>query len=144
MMLADLYAYLTTSPGSPVTMDPTRAAALVALQALIGTRMYPDFLKERATMPALVYQLIDQNHGYILQGDPINIEHPRVQIDVYSNDPTERETLGGYIKVALDGYMGTMGSTSVGILMYDNESNEYVSDSLQYRKMLDFKVIHYS
>jgi hypothetical protein len=144
MMLADLYAYLTTSPGSPVTMDPTRAAALVALQALIGTRMYTDFLKERSAMPALVYQLIDQNHGYILEGTPISIEHPRVQIDGYSNDPTELETLGGYLKVALDGYMGTMGSTNIGLLMYDDERNEYLPDSLQYRKSIDFKVIHYS
>jgi hypothetical protein len=144
MMLADLYAYLTTSPGSPVTMDPTRAAALVTLQGLIGTRMYPDFLKERATMPALVYQLIDSNHGYILEGTPISIEHPRVQIDVYSNDPTERETIGAAIKTALDGYIGTMVGTDVGLVMYDNESNEYVSEALQYRKMLDFKVIHYS
>jgi hypothetical protein len=144
MMLADLYAYLTTSPGSPVTMDPTRAAALVTLQGLIGTRMYSDFLKERPTMPALVYQLIDSNHGYILEGTPISIEHPRVQIDVYSNDPVERETIGAAIKTALDGYIGTMVGTDVGLLMYDNESNEYVSEALQYRKMLDFKVIHYS
>jgi hypothetical protein len=142
-MLADLFSYLTTSPGSPVTMDPTRAAALVTLQGIIGTKMYPDFLAERQC-PALVYQLIDSHHDYVLEGFPVDIEHPRVQIDVFSFDPTQRETIGEAVKVALDGFMGVMGSTSVGILMFDNESNEYLPDYLQYRKMLDFKVIHYS
>jgi hypothetical protein len=147
-MLADLYSFLTTAPAGG--FDATRGAALTALQALIKggspvvSRVYPDFLAERATMPALTLQMIDSRHDYVMDPAPINIEYPRVQIDVYSNDSVERETLAGYVKTALDGYQGAMGGTTVGLVMYDNEQNEYLPDSLQYRKMLDFKVIYYS
>jgi hypothetical protein len=147
-MLADLYSYLTTAPAGG--FDATRGAALTALQALVISgspaikRVYPDFLAERATMPALVFQMIDSHHDYVMDPAPINIEYPRVQIDVYSNDAVQRETIAGYVKTALDGFQGTMGGTTVGLVMYDNEQNEFLPDSLQYRKMLDFKVIYYS
>lgn len=148
-MLTDLYTYLVTAPG--VGADPTRAAALTALQAIVVTstspfaaKVYPDFLSERQTN-ALVYQLIDNSHlGYILDGDPIDIDQPRVQIDVYSDDPVTRELMGGYVKAALDGFSGSMASTDVAILMFDNEQNSFEADSKQYRKTLDFKVVHYS
>lgn len=148
-MLTDLYSYLITAPG--VGADPTRAAALTSLQAIVVTsasplvtKVYPDFLSERQTN-AIVYQLIDGTHGYILDGTPISIEYPRVQIDVYCDDPVTRELMGGYVITALDGFIGTMGGTTVGMLVCeDTGRNTFEADSKQYRKTLDFKVIHYS
>jgi hypothetical protein len=61
-MLNDLWSYLTTAPSVGDVSD--RAVALRALQTSIGTRLYPDVLKERTDLPAATYQLISSNQDY--------------------------------------------------------------------------------
>lgn len=141
-MLADLFAYLTTAPA--VGADPTRSAALVSLQTLISKRLYPDFLPEGEQLPAAVFQLISNSQDYTLDGEAIDFRPPVVQIDFYSNSAVERELLGQYARTALEGVLGTMAGTNVGMVIVNNEMNMFEAPQLQFRKMLEFKFLHYT
>lgn len=141
-MLQDLFTYLTTAPGPEV--DPVRAAALNAIQAKIQTRLFPDFLTERATMPAGRYVLIGNTLEYTLAGDTVDLAWPEVQLDWYASNPEDRDLLGEQAKIALGGYIGAMGSTNIGMLIFNTELNGFEATPLQYSRMQRFKVIHYS
>jgi hypothetical protein len=67
-----------------------------------------------------------------------------VQLDLYSNDSAQRESMGRAAKIALSGFQGAMGGTVVGVLLFDNEANFYEPEARRFRKMLDFRVIHYT
>lgn len=142
MILSDLFAYLTTAPS--VDADPTRAAALVSLQTLIGTRLYPDFLPEGEQLDAAVFQLISNSQDYTLDGEAIDIRPPHVQIDFYSNSAVTREQLGQFARTALEGNLGAMVGTNVGMAILKNEMNMYDPVALSFRKMLEFEFVHYT
>jgi hypothetical protein len=146
-MLTDLYAYITAADTS--TLDADRAAALTTIRGLIASgsplisRLYPDIVDEGAQLPAMSYSVISNTAEHTLDGANDGLFSPRVQIDVFSTTSLQRGTLGDAVKVALDGYTQTaMGGTFVGVLIWDNEIDVFESERKQYRKTLDFKVVH--
>ena len=151
MTLTDLYTFLTTA--STAGMDSDRAAAIATVRAMIATpapvvapntpwRIYPDILAEGVTLPALTYTLIDDKTEHTLDGASEGMYYPRVQIDIWANNSIDRMNLGLAVKESLDGYTGLMVGTEVCVLLWDNEIDNYEPERLQYRKTLDFRIIH--
>ena len=150
-MLADLYSFITSADTG--ALDQERAAAISVIRAAIANsgvspasmRMFPDILDEGVTLPALTYQLIDNGADHTLDGAADGLYHPRVQVDVWAMSAVARASLGEAVKTALDGYTGAfMAETFVGVLIWDNEIDSYEGDSdrKQYRKTLDFRIVH--
>ena len=146
MFLDDLRAYITAGTST----DLTRQAALTTIQEMIGDgnspigmQMFPDTLATGAVMPALTYMLVDDGTDHILDGVSDGLYRPRVQIDVWADDPGDRKVLGLALKQALDGLTNLFfGSTDLNTLMWSNEIDTYEPERKQYRKMLDFTVQH--
>lgn len=143
-MLTDLYNFIMAGDA----LDETRNAALILVRGLIGTRMYPDTLKEGSPMPALVYQLISDVPELTQDGDS-GLLSPRVQIDVYSDADTERNKIGKALFTALQGFAGIMGSGSpvtgvpVSPIKFENKGiNSFESDRKQYRRTMDMIIFH--
>lgn len=146
MTLTDLYAFITMADTSG--LDENRAAAIATIRSLIGSgspiayRMYPDILDEGCQLPALTYQLISETGGHDLDASPDGLYFPLVQIDVWANSALDRWNLGLAVKEALDGFAGTMVGTTVDALLWDNNIDSFESDRKQYRRMMDFRIIH--
>lgn len=140
-MLTDLYQFVT---GTAVTGDPTRDTALATIRQMIGTRMYPDVLDEGCSLPAFACQLVSNTTGHLLSGEGEGILDARVQIDILAMTRAECVTLGEALRLALDGWIGMVGATPVGLLQWDNEIDGFEPDRKQRRRTVDFKVIYYA
>jgi hypothetical protein len=144
-MTTDIYNYLITPPA--IGFDATRGAALTALQTAIGTlataRLFPMVLDEGCALPAARYQLIDNSTGHNLEGGSDGLFAARVQIDIYSTDQAQTQTLADAVRVALDGYTDVMlGSTALNALMFDNELESFEDDRKLHVRTLDFMVFY--
>lgn len=136
---ADLRQYVING----TSLEPARQAALTVIQSAIAGQMYPEVLAEAATLPALTFQLISNSTDHTLDAQPCGLEEPRLQIDVWANTGVQREILGQALKDALDGINGTtLVNTEFDVILWDNELNSFEPDRKQYRKMLDFKILH--
>lgn len=78
------------------------------VSALISTRAYPNVIPQDASLPALAYQVISRPGGMAHDG-PIGIAWPRFQITAQANDFDDVVDLINKVRVALDGFTGTMG-----------------------------------
>ena len=140
MTLTDLFDFIMAADTSG--LDSDRAAAIAIIRSTIGTRMYPDILDEGATLPALTYQLISNNGGHSLDAQTDGLYFARVQIDVWAKTAVARGNLGLAVKQALDGFTRIMIGTDVCALLWDNELDSFEPDRKQYRRMIDFRIIH--
>ena len=80
--------------------------------ALVGTRIYYDHLPQRATLPALVVNLItsvSQREVDAASGTA----RARVQVDCYAATYAASASLGELVRKVTEQYTGTMGSTTV-------------------------------
>ena len=63
----------------------TRVAAIAAVTALAGARVYLDVLPQSPVYPAVRVQLVDDIDGYHLRG-PVGTKTARVQVDAYARE----------------------------------------------------------
>lgn len=77
----------------------------VTIGMLVGTRMYPIRLPEKATLPAITFQQISDVRDGHLRG-VAGTARARYQIDAYAAQPKEAKALAGWIRQRLDGFQG--------------------------------------
>ena len=85
--------------------------------ALIGTRAYPNVIPQDVDLPALAYQVISRPGGMAHDG-ATGIAWPRFQITAQADTYTEVVDLINKVRIALDGYTGTMGGAG-GVTIED-------------------------
>ena len=78
------------------------------VKALISARAYPNVIPQDADLPALAYQKISWLGGMAHDG-PTGIAWPRFQITAQANTYSEVVDLIKKVRIALDGFAGTMG-----------------------------------
>ena len=76
--------------------------------ALIGARAYPNVIPQDAALPALAYQTISSPRQMLHDGAS-GIAWPRFQITAQAQTFSEVVDLMNKVRIALDGYTGTMG-----------------------------------
>jgi hypothetical protein len=70
---------------TPEVIVATRVAAIGAVTAIVGQRVYMLKLPQRPTLPAVRVQRIDDVRDQHLRG-PVNVNVARVQVDVFVAD----------------------------------------------------------
>jgi hypothetical protein len=115
--------------------------AQTALTALIGDRLTPGYLKENALLPAVVYFRVSTPRTYGI-GGPMGFAQPRFQFSAYGNGYLEVIAVIDAIRVALDGFSGTMGDTTVREIESDGEIDHYDSSSKSFHRSIDFYIAH--
>lgn len=126
MIETDLQAYLIAN---------------TAVKALVVSRVYPLVLPQDSEIPALTYQRISGPRVRSLKG-PSNLAHPRIMIKCYGRTYLSAKTVAAAVRVALDGYRGTMGSTVVGDVILDGEDEDLEQDTGLYWVSMDFIIWH--
>lgn len=101
----------------------TRVAALAAVTAIVGARVYLDALPQSPVYPAVRVQMIDDGASFHLRG-PVGTKAARVQVDAYAReasgaDPYAQAALlasaiegdgQGPAATGLSGWVGELGS----------------------------------
>ena len=118
-----------------------------AVTTLVGTRIFPSFIPQsNTTYPCIVYNLINQLPAHMLSGGAGYAE-TRVQLDVYATTLLVAESLAEVLRDELQGYKGTMGSSTVSSVVYKNmvgfyEPPQDQSDTGLFRYACDYWIRH--
>jgi hypothetical protein len=127
-MDSDLYTYLST---------------YASLTALVGIRIYPvECVPKTCPLPYVTYECVD-NPGIHLMGGDADLHSPTYEINVFSSTMGVLKSIEVVVVAALQDYRGTMGSTVVQRIFYeDSIYNEYDPDIGTYSQTVIFTIWH--
>lgn len=110
-----------------------------AVNALIGERLHPRVLPDKAQLPAVVYRTITNEAGFAHDG-AVPLRHPRVQLDCYSRNSLEAEAVSESLTAALVGYRGPMGALAYTAgWNLEDATDIYEEETGLYRVSMDFR-----
>ena len=113
----------------------------VGVSALLSSRIYPGTLPQNWTAPAISYQRISGERNRILSG-PDDRATPRIQIDCWADSYSGARALAEAVRSAIDGYAGLMGTTQVGSVVLESDTDFYEPDTNVYHVSMDFWISH--
>lgn len=116
------------------------------ITSVVGTRIYPQHLPRNSSYPCLTHQLVSRTYGHHLSG-VTGLSTARVQVDCWGEKLSDVETLAEAVRVALDGYFGTIGDVTVAFVQLDNEQDlseapQDESEQWLYRRTQDYLIKH--
>lgn len=104
----DLYSYLISAGG---------------VSALVVDRVYPSFVGSMAApLPYACFDISSTQAEQHLAGVQ-DLAQASVSIQCWADDAPGADALALQVRLALDGYRGTMGSTDIRRIFYDSESD---------------------
>jgi hypothetical protein len=75
------------------------------VSGLVGTRIYPQFVPQGASMPAITYQQISGIRDFTHSG-PVDLASLRFQVNCWSLNYTQARALADAVRTALNGVSG--------------------------------------
>lgn len=118
------------------------------VNALVGSKIYPVFVPQGKSLPAITYQEISGVRDAVMNGAS-GLVQSRFQVNCWTKKYTEARELADLVRIALspenDTYPKTVGGTSIEAIRLLNENdvpsihsdNEELSGN---GKMLDFEI----
>jgi hypothetical protein len=106
------------------------------VSSLISTRMYPDYLPQTPTLPAVVYHVISNVPEHHL-GGAAALTTLRIQANLYATSRSGANTLAEAMRNAANGYTGAMGAEyaqtcRLDVTRYDTDEPADGSDLHRY------------
>lgn len=96
--------------------------------AEVGTRIYPTFIPENISFPAIVYRITEKEPQDTKDGVIGSID--TLTIDIYHNRAEETIDIADVVRTALDRYRGTVQSVVIDRTIYEGESDEILIPEL--------------
>jgi hypothetical protein len=119
----------------------TYLKANAGLVAIVGTRVYPQNLPQKATLPAVVYKQISGIRPQSMEGaDGLN--NGRYEFECNALDYLTVKRLSQAVRQALSDFSGVTGSTAVFNASLLAERDSFDSITLTFRCSLDFQIWH--
>lgn len=126
----------------------TKLLSYAGVSAIVGQRMYPDALVQRATIPAIVYYVVSTQREHSIGGLQ-KLAHARIQLDCYAATRTAASALSKAIReTGIDAYRGvTAGYTFCGVEF--DSGDEYLQEppddgNQEHRYIVSFDcLVHY-
>ena len=129
-----LYSYLTGVTG---------------VTDVIGTRLYSDLANASGiTRPFVSYFVVSENPSRHF-GGPAGLKFARIQMDVWASSGPSRRAVAEALRLALDGFSGTMGAELLVVrrCALDMVRNTYVdpedgTETPTYRATIEVEITH--
>lgn len=100
---------------------------------LVGTRIYwvriPQKPQSETTYPCITYRRATGGHMHHLDNAQ-GYAQPIFEIDVWGPDSEVVENVGEQVRLKLQGFSGTMGTTDVGGVTLDDEQDFYIPSDI--------------
>lgn len=113
--------------------------------SLVGSRIYPLFARQTAVKPFVIYQRISSERLHSHSGTS-GLARPRCQVRCVAGSYSELRSLATAVRVALDGYQGSVGTMRIDAITLENEidSEDVAADQQAnaYSCLLDFFIWH--
>lgn len=119
-------------------------ASDAAVAASVSDRIYPAVLPQKPGYPAIVYHRVSGPREHSQDG-PSGLAHARFQLDCIDGTFRGARELGAAVRLALDGFSGTMGGgdgVPVGAVFIEDEDGDYDDTLRLYRWRLDAVISH--
>ena len=91
-----------------------------AVAAIVGVRIYPQELPQEADLPAIVYERTANDHLRSNDG-ATGIVNATYELTAWGDGFPDARLLADAVRLALDGYSGTVGSVKIGFILLENE-----------------------
>ncbi|MBU5214562.1 hypothetical protein [Heyndrickxia oleronia] len=108
------------------------------LKDLIGTRIHPGAIPEKADMPAVAYNEVSAP-GY----HDIDVSFPRFQFSCFHSRYIEAKQVRNEIENALKRFKGKMGNTRVIQGVVAGKYETYEKDTKLHNAIIDIKIIYW-
>jgi len=92
------------------------------VSGLVATRIYPMLVPQGVAMPAIVYEQLTGPREHTMDG-PFGMAGPVFNINCWSASYSQARTLADYVRIALDGYKGTVGTIKIYGAFLNNEAD---------------------
>ena len=121
----------TPTAGASISPEEALRSLLISdtdVAALVTARVYPENAPQGVALPFIVYTVVSGDHDHHMSAASGNVRL-RFQIDCYHRAFTTVRDLGNKVRLALDGYAGTVttanGSLAVQGILLDSDSNSF-------------------
>jgi hypothetical protein len=119
----------------------TYLLAQTAITSIVSTKIKYMQLDENTTLPAIIINRIS--------GTPIERQEAkskecstRYQIDTFATSYNQALDISNKIRLALDGYSGTMSGTRVSAIRLLDETDDFEPELNNIRVIQDFQIFH--
>lgn len=124
----------------------TYLAAQSGISNIVGTRIYPVALPQKATRPALTYSRVTGGHYHNLTS-ATGAAIPTFEIDCWADSYEGADVLAEAVRQEMQGLRGTWGSDAVKSVVLDDEEDSYsdpidASDKGVYRITLRYRIMY--
>ena len=122
----------------------TSAASAAAVTALIGTRMYPDQVPQKPTLPCIGYAVLEGEQDTTHDGLSGYME-TTFELVCMAKDRLAAKDLAQKVKLALDAFpavMGGAGGVEVDGVFVTGERNDFDDELRVYWTILDVLIEH--
>lgn len=113
----------------------------LAINNLIGQRLYPVKLPQNPTYPAVIYRRVS-NFGLLTHGGPVGFDTARFQFDYYGANYSDCRSVANAFRTYLEGYTGLMDEVCLSVVVFLNEMDEWGDEVEVYRISQDYKIIY--
>lgn len=114
-------------------------AADSGVAALVSTRIYPLVMPQDVDLPAIAYQKISGPRDHVHEG-PSGLVTARMQVTCLGSSYSAAKGLSEAVRVAVDGFSGTMGTVTVNAALLVNEVDSWADGFEAPVVRLDFMV----
>ena len=123
-----------------------KLAATAGVTALVGSspsRIFPEVASQDVALPYIVYRRIAGPRWHSLAG-ATGVAQPVYQIDCYHSAKDSAKALADQVRIALNGFRGTVGSEVVkgSTMLDDRDIYETTTDPRLHRVSMDFRLTH--
>lgn len=111
--------------------------ALVELAEGVVARVYPVLLVQSPELPAVVYQRISTVRDHSHDG-PVGLVSARFQFSCWAESYAEAKALAADLRVALDGFKGTVAGTRIDGIFSAGEHDDFDQEPQRFRVIADY------
>lgn len=113
------------------------------LTALVGRRIFPLVLPQKAARPAVVYEETANNRSHAMQSDTGMPQMPLYTFHIFAATFDETLAVEAQLITALQDKTGTMVSTTLHRIRLDNSyDGDYEEKTGTYHRVVDFTIRH--
>lgn len=136
----DLREYLVSN-GTPTSGSTARDASLLMLYAKIAERLYYSRMEAEAAFPKCAFEVGVEVPINTFDGSS-SVAQAEIQIYIAAKNVSDMRTIGNALVAALHNFKGTMGSSTVGLIVYQGDNQDYDDATGVYYMTLKFKLLN--
>lgn len=119
----------------------SQLSGVAGVSALVASRIYPKVLPQQPTMPALVYQVIDNDRANVHRGQTTGAR-ARVQVTCWGNTEASVSAVKDQVRLAMIAATGSIASVTIDGVSCEGEVEGFEPDTVRHWIALDFFIWH--